>query len=592
LASTRSISGEADADAPRRRSRKRSLAAFAAAFLIGALLCLGLAGAALYLWDAGYEGRVLAGVDVGGVDLSGLDREQASAKLLAAFGDHAEGGVSGGTAAGDVTTPVADVRRADITAMVDAALAAGRSGSPAERAFGEIGLAMSGRTIPPRLTAEGSAVGAAVDTAVDQVPTPSLDSGVATDDARTPVTPPESDRSVDAATATAAAKALETLRRVDAAFETKAANERMTTDVVVTFGKSKWTIKAAVVRSWLHLERRADGSEWPAVDPSSIPASLKGVAKAVTVAPVSAGYVKDKAGKVIGVVPAANGRTLDQTATAKAIAANVSARGTGSAAKPVKVVVAAVQPKVTTAAAQKSGSVMTLLGAWKTWFPISDHNFFGANIWQPAKFIDGTVLAPGQTFEWWSAIGPVTRARGFGLGGFIAGDHTEPTGAMGGGMCSSSTTLFNAALRAGLKINERSNHRYYINRYPLGLDATVSGGRQTMSFTNDMKNPILIRTYRYRSGGKGWVRYEIWGVPDGRTVSLGGPVVSNRQHATTHTVRVSTLRRGVGKQTEYPSDGMNVAVSRVVRDAGGAILHSETFRSHYTLWNGRIEIGR
>ena len=78
---------------------------------------------------------------------------------------------------------------------------------------------------------------------------------------------------------------------------------------------------------------------------------------------------------------------------------------------------------------------MTQLGAWKTWFPISDHNFFGANIWQPAKFIDGTVLAPGQTFEWWSAIGPVTRARGFGLGGFIAGDHTEPTGAMGGGMC-------------------------------------------------------------------------------------------------------------------------------------------------------------
>ena len=37
---------------------------------------------------------------------------------------------------------------------------------------------------------------------------------------------------------------------------------------------------------------------------------------------------------------------------------------------------------------------------------------------------------------------------------------------------------------------------------------------------------------------------------------------------------------------------MNVAVSRVVRDAGGAILHSETFRSHYTLWNGRIEVGR
>jgi vancomycin resistance protein YoaR len=562
----------------------------AAGFLIVFLLCLGVAGAALYVWDAGYEGRVLAGVNVGGVDLSGLDREQASAKLTAAFGEHGEGAAAVGNAAGDAAAPLTEFHRADIAAMVDAALAAGRSGSLAERALGEIGLAMSGQTITSRLTVDDSAVAAAVGRAVAQVPAPSLDSGVATDDAETPAPTSESTPPVDQAGA--AAKALETLRRVDAALQTKAANQRMTTDVVVAFGTSKWTIKASVVRSWLHLERRVDGTEWPVVDRSAIPASLKTVAKAVTVAPVSAGYVKDKAGNVIGVVPAANGRTLDQTATAKAIAANLAARGTGAAAKPVKAVVATVQPKVTTAAAQKSGSAMVRLGAWKTWFPISDHNFFGANIWQPAKFIDGTVLAPGQTFEWWSAIGPVTRARGFGLGGFIAGDHTEPTGAMGGGMCSSSTTLFNAALRAGLKINERSNHRYYINRYPLGLDATVSGGGQTMSFTNDMKNPILIRTYRYRSGGKGWVRYEIWGVPDGRKVTLGGPIVSNRQHATTQIVRVSTLRTGVRRQTEYPSDGMNIAVSRVVRDAGGAILHSETFRSHYTLWNGRIEVGR
>ena len=61
-----------------------------------------------------------------------------------------------------------------------------------------------------------------------------------------------------------------------------------------------------------------------------------------------------------------------------------------------------------------------------------------------------------------------------------------------------------AALRAGLQMGARSNHRYYINRYPLGLDATVSktaGGSQTVTFTNDMRTPIVIRTFRYRSGG-------------------------------------------------------------------------------------------
>ena len=252
-------------------------------------------------------------------------------------------------------------------------------------------------------------------------------------------------------------------------------------------------------------------------------------------------------------------------------------------------------PALTTADATKQAPQMVKLGMWKTWFPVSERNFFGANIWLPAKIIDGTVLYPGQTFEWWRAIGTVSAARGFGPGGFIAGDHTEPTGALGGGMCSSSTTLFNAALRAGLQMGARSNHRYYINRYPLGLDATVSktaGGSQTVTFTNDMRTPIVIRTFRYRSGGKGWVRYEIWGIPDGRTVSIGKPVVTNLRKATTQTVYVTTLKHGVRKQTEFPSDGMNVSVTRVVRDRSGSVIHRETYGSDYTLWNGRIEIGR
>jgi vancomycin resistance protein YoaR len=162
-------------------------------------------------------------------------------------------------------------------------------------------------------------------------------------------------------------------------------------------------------------------------------------------------------------------------------------------------------------------------------------------------------------------------------------------------MCSSSTTLFNAALRAGLQMGARSNHRYYINRYPLGLDATVSKtrtGSQTVTFTNDMDHPIVIRTFRYRSGGRGWVRYEIWGIPDGRSTSLSKPAVTNLRRAVTRTVYVSTLRTGVRKQTEFPSNGMNVSVTRVVRDRNGRILHRDVYGSNYALWDGRIEIGR
>ena len=162
-------------------------------------------------------------------------------------------------------------------------------------------------------------------------------------------------------------------------------------------------------------------------------------------------------------------------------------------------------------------------------------------------------------------------------------------------MCSSSTTLFNAALRAGLQMGERANHIYYIDRYPLGLDATVwkiGGARRTVTFTNDMDHPILIRGFRYRdSAGRGWVRYEIWGIPDGRTVSLSKPVVTNVRVATTKVVYVTSLPAGVRKQTEYPVNGMDVRVTRTVRDGDGRIVHQETYLSHYQLWNGRIEVG-
>ena len=131
---------------------------------------------------------------------------------------------------------------------------------------------------------------------------------------------------------------------------------------------------------------------------------------------------------------------------------------------------------------------MRRISRWTTYFPISEKNGFGANIWIPARLIDGYVVAPGATFDFWDAVGSVTRAKGYRSGGAIINGRTEPQGALAGGICSCSTTLFNAALRAGYEMGARRNHYYYIDRYPLGLDATVfisaSGSKQTMSFTS------------------------------------------------------------------------------------------------------------
>ena len=584
-------------------------------FVFGFVLCVALAGGALLAYDAGHDGRVLAGVRVGGVDLSGLDHDQAAAALGAAYSGYGDGRVVVRTTAGDTVVQYREFsRHADIEAMIDEAMRAGRTGSPFERAVAEVRLALSGRSIEPRLALDAGALTARIEAAVSGLDQAPVDSRVTAGPVTIDTTPARAGRTFDGAAAAAAALAV--VGRTDAPREVvvdapaseippehgdaetlaaKTTAGRMIGDVVVTSGKSHWTIDAATVKGWIRFETDLDGIAWPVVDRDAVAGSLTKIAAAVRRPPVPATFLKTRTGRTVGVVAAKSGQQLDVTATATAIAEALVSRGRGAIAVPVAVRVAGVSPTFSTAEAVKQAPQMVVLGTWKTWFPISERNYFGANIWLPAKIIDGTVLYPGQTFEWWRAVGPVTSARGFGPGGFIAGDHTDPTGALGGGMCSSSTTLFNAALRAGLQMGARSNHRYYITRYPLGLDATVSktaGGTQTVTFTNDMDSPIVIRTFRTRSGGRGWVRYEIWGIPDGRQVSIGKPLVTNLLKATTRTVHVSTLRHGVRKQTEYPSNGMDVSVGRVVRDRAGRIIHSEIYRSHYTLWDGVIQIGR
>jgi len=608
------LAPEGNIAVPRRRLWPRLLAGF----VIGVVLCLGIAAGALVAYDAKHDGRVLTGVGVAGVDLSGLDRDQAAAVLATAFGGYGEGRVVIQTTAGDVVVPYSEfARRADVEAMIDAAMRTGRAGNLIERAVALVRLSLSEQSLEPRLELDPTALAVKVQAAVSSLDSEPSDSQVTMGTTAITITPAQTGQAFDGTAAAAAA--LELVGRTDAPAEVvveaaptrilpkhgdveslaaKAAAERMIGDIVVTLGKKHWTIKAATVRSWLSFETDADGTAWPVVDETAIPGSLAKAAKAVRTAPVSASFLKTRGGRIVGVTAGKDGKQLDVVATSTAIAAALVDRGIVvpvAAMAPVTMVMSKVPPKFTTAEALKKAPLMVKLGSWKTWFPISERNYWGANIWLPAKIIDGTVLLPGQSFEWWRALGSVTSARGFGPGGFIAGDHTEPTGALGGGMCSSSTTLFNAALRAGLQIGSRANHKYYISRYPLGLDATVSktrGGSQTVSFTNDMHEPIVIRTFRYRSGGRGWVRYEIWGIPDGRKTSIGRPVVTNVLKATTATVYVSSLRHGVREQTEYPANGMDVAVARIVRNGKGKIIHAETYRTHYVLWNGRIEIGQ
>ncbi len=472
-------------------------------FALGIVVTLAIGAAALAAWDASYDGRVLPGVHVGGVDVSGMDLQRASIVLAEAFEGYGEGRVVLHTDAGDVGVAYAAFdRRPNVPWMVAGAMQAGRTGTPLERAVGEVRQAVAGINLPVSVLVDADQLARAVRAALAPLARAPADALIASNNGKIVTFPAHDGRTYDASAA--AATTLAAVQAIDASPEVvidvagiavsparsdaqvltvRDTAQRMYGAVTVTLGKQEWRIKAKVVRRWIDFEQAADGSVRPVVDRAAIAKALGKVASGVRKAPESAVYLRTRGGRIVGVAPAHNGRRLDRAATADAIAAALEERASGVEAASVRVRTIKLEPRLTTAEATRKGPLMTRLGVWKTWFPVDDHNYYGANIWTPAKIIDGTVLNPGQTFEWWSAIGPVTTSRGYGPGGYIAGDHTDPTGALGGGMCSSSTTLFNAAMRAGLQMGSRVNHQYYIYRYPLGLDATVS--RSSRRNTND-----------------------------------------------------------------------------------------------------------
>lgn len=603
-------------DPPRPSIRLR----FLVAFLVGLLAALALGAGAIYAYDQQYVGRILPGVRVGSVDLSGLDASAARARLVEAYGSLSEGELVLAGPDGDITLSFAEIgRRADVEAMVAEALAVGRSGSPVERAVADARTAIRGVDLAPSVTFDADLVARRIGGYLGLMGRAPVDASISLDEASGFVIfPSREGRSADPAEAIAAAlaelgsidapSAIELaipVRDVEPAVTTAeaeaavAAAERLTASITVAVEDvdKPPSISAATLRTWVAFGPTADGGYAPEIDTSGLPAVMESLAKKIDQAPVNASF-KTSGGEITGVTPSKDGYRMDVTASVARVEALLAERASGPINLAVEPVLEVTTPVLTTEQAEAARPKMERVpgGTWTTYFPVSEKNGFGANIWIPARLVDGYVVAPGATFDFWDAIGPVTREKGYKSGGAIINGRTEPQGALAGGICSCSTTLFNAALRAGYEMGARRNHYYYIDRYPLGLDATVfisaSGSRQTMSFTNDTQYPILIRGRGWKEGSAGYVRFDLYSVPTGRTVKIETGTRQNLKRATDTIEYTSTLAPGARKRIEYPVDGFQVTAVRTVRDADGTIIHKDTYQSNYARITGIVLVGK
>jgi vancomycin resistance protein YoaR len=109
-----------------------------------------------------------------------------------------------------------------------------------------------------------------------------------------------------------------------------------------------------------------------------------------------------------------------------------------------------------------------------------------------------------------------------------------------------------------------------------------------MSFRNDTPFPVLVRGIN----GYGKVTFQIYSVPNGRSVRFSTPIVRNFRPAGDSVVYTSALRPGQRERIEHPVDGFDAWVTRTVRDASGTVIHQETFFSHYARITGIVRVGR
>jgi vancomycin resistance protein YoaR len=174
--------------------------------------------------------------------------------------------------------------------------------------------------------------------------------------------------------------------------------------------------------------------------------------------------------------------------------------------------------------------ITDLLGSATTGYQTGDTNH-DTNVRLAAEHINGTVLYPGEEFSAEKVIGPTSKEYGF-----LPGDTYENgkvVESYGGGVCQTTTTLYDAVLAAELKVTERHNHSYLVSYVEPGFDASISEGLMDFCFENNTSAPIYIQAVTKN----GYLTFNIYGEEtrdSDRTVSFESRTLSTTDVETTY----------------------------------------------------------
>ena len=135
-------------------------------------------------------------------------------------------------------------------------------------------------------------------------------------------------------------------------------------------------------------------------------------------------------------------------------------------------------------------SVNTKLAEYTTSFEKSNNQRLH-NVEKSAKVTSDILLMPGQVFSYNSYTGKTNSKNGYQEAPVIINGKLEQSA--GGGVCQTSSTIFNTALLSGMDIVSVTNHSSSLTYVPLGRDATVNDEGLDFKFKNTFDHPVYIK---------------------------------------------------------------------------------------------------
>ena len=205
------------------------------------------------------------------------------------------------------------------------------------------------------------------------------------------------------------------------------------------------------------------------------------------------------------------------------------------------------------------------------------------NIQVAANLLNGAVVPPGGTFSFLDTMGGIDEAHGFVQGYVIAAERTVL--GVGGGVCQVSTTMFRAAFWSGVDITERNQHSYRVGWYeaggePVGFDAAVFDPGVDLRFKNNTPGYLLIEAVV----GGDLFTVNIYGTKPPGEVKLEGPVKSKQVPPPPDVYQVDArLEPGTKKQVETARAGLDVVITRRII-VPGQPDKVEQYGSSYQAW--------